>query len=434
MLPWELSGVLLALSLLILLVIGCPIAVALGLLGTAGMFIVGGVSGLSNIVGIAFHHTNSFVLSCLPLFIFMAEILLFTEMSKDLFDVGSKWMGWIPGGLLHSSVFSCSIFAAITGSSAAESATIGLVAIPEMVSRDYDKKLTMGTLAGGATLGILIPPSMAFIIYGLTVEESIGQLFIAGVIPGIIMALSFSAYIIFRVLRNPGLAPSIPKISWRERIFSLARVWHALLLILAVLGSIYLGVGTPAEAAALGVVGALIIAIAYRKITLENLTKALLQGSKTSVFVIFLIIGAVILGHLLAILEIPQNISRILTGLEISRWLVLAMVQLLWLGLGMLLEPISIMVITLPLLHPAITALGFDSIWFGVVMVLNMEIACITPPVGVNLYILKGIAPPEVSLAHIIRGSVPFVLILIGGMVLLAFFPQLALFLPSLMK
>lgn len=431
--PWELSAIILTLALLFLLAMGCPIAIALGVLGSAGIFILGGASGLTQIVSIAFNQTTTFVIACLPLFIFMAQILMFTAMSSDLFNLGSAWLGQIPGGLLHSTVFSCAVFAAVTGSSAAEAATIGLVAVPELTSRKYDKRLVMGTIAGGATLGILIPPSMAFIIYGLTVEESIGRLFIAGVIPGIIMAVSFSAYIMFRVLRNPGLAPPPPKQTWRARILSLSNSWQVVLLILLVLGSIYLGIGTPTEAAALGVVGALTIALVHRKITWANLRNAFLKASQTATFVIFLIIGALILGYLMTILQIPQNLSRLLLSLPVSRWLILAMIQVLWIVLGMLLEPISIMVITLPLLHPAIIALGFDSIWFAVIMVLNMEIACITPPVGVNLYVLKGIVPPEVSLGDIIRGSVPFVLMLIGGMVLIAVFPELALFLPGTM-
>jgi len=433
---WYLAGTLIMGGFLLALAMGMPIAFAFGVVSTFGLFfLAGGEKAISVIPMIAHETVNSFVLTALPLFILIAELLEFTGITDDLFRAVQNWIGRLPGGLGVATVLSCAGFGAVCGSSAATAATIGKIAIPQMLSRGYDKKLATGTISTSGTLGLMIPPSLSFIVYGVMTETSIGKLFIAGIIPGLILAVFFSLYIILRCIVSPALAPRPPGVSWRERLTSLARVWGVVLLALAILGTIYRGIATPTEAAAIGGVIVLMLAAVYRKLTFANVARALLRTTLTTGFIMLIIIGALIFAHLLAILDVPRQLSLLVERWQASPYIVLAGMGVVYFLLGMFMEGASILVLTAPLFAPIVQAMGFDLIWFGVIVTLYIELALITPPVGLNVYVIAGIAEPYgVSMEEVFRGILPYVVMVILGVVLITAFPELATWLPATMK
>jgi C4-dicarboxylate transporter DctM subunit len=428
-------GILAALVIFVLVVLlglGTPIAFCLGFMGVAGIVALMDVAVLYQIAEIAADSgTNLFMLT-LPLFVLMAEVVSFSGVGDDLYTAAHDWLSWLPGGLAISSIATCTGFAAISGSSPATAATVGLVAIPEMIKRGYNRRLAVGAIAAGGTLGILIPPSITMIIFGIITEVSIGKLFIAGIIPGILLSLILSGAIAAAVTLKPALAPRIAAVSWKKRLQSLGKVWAFVVLAISIVGSIYAGIATPTESAAIGATLSIVIALLYRRLTIKALHNALLRPVGVTAMIMFLVIGGNVMAFLLSTLAIPQYVTEAILDLNASRWSVMIMINLILLVMGCLLDPMAIMVISLPILFPIVTQLGFDPVWFGIVVTINVEMGMITPPVGLNLFILKG-SVPGVSMRDLVGGALPFLLLLGAGLALIMVFPGLATWLPGRM-
>lgn len=414
-----------------LLLCGLPVAFSLGAAGLAGMlFFAGGPAAFTQIPIIAYKSLDDFVLTAVPLYVLMSQILLTGKVGSDLYEVATKWLRHLPGGLGVATILACAIFAAISGSSVATAVTIGAVAIPEMLSRGYDRRLVIGSVAAGGTLGILIPPSIPMILYGSITGESVGELFMSGAVPGLILTLLFIAILVLRSRHLPCQAAA----PWAERIAILRRSSLGLFLPVLVVGGIYTGIFTPTEAAAVGTVYSLIITFfCYRTLSLGHLPVILKETVKTTTMIFAIIIGAMIFGFVLTILQIPQHMTELVTALDSNRWFIFIAINLLLLMLGCFLETVSIILITLPILYPVILKLGFDPIWFNVVLVINMELALITPPVGMNLFVIQGLVR-DTNMAEITRGVYPFGLAMTALIAVLAFFPSLATWLPQFLK
>lgn len=426
-------AVLVIVMVLALLAIGQHVGFAMVTVGIIGICsLLGFGKGLLVIEHILWDAPNVMALIAMPLFILMSELLLNTGISSGLYKSMAYWLGAIPGGLLHSNIGSCTIFAAISGSSPATTATIGTVAIPELEKQGYDSRLTLGSITAGGTLGLLIPPSITLIIYGAMVGESVGRLFIAGIIPGIILAVLFMGYIFVRAILNPKVAPRPPKTSWKEKFISLGALGPVALLILAVLGSIYLGVATPTEAAALGVGMACILGLAKRTLTWTAVKRSLINALRINTAIMIIYVGASCIAMILGYAGVPHKVANAAITAPVSPYIVLLFIYAIYLILGCFFDPMSILVLTLPILYPAIMALGFDSIWYGVVVVMLIDAGMITPPVGLNLYIMQSIAP-KYPFDEIVRGVMPFFFLLLLALGLLTAFPALATWLPSQM-
>ena len=427
-----LISIILIIVLIILLGLGMPISFGLGFLGILGLFCFLDISTLFQIAEIAADSGTSIFMLTLPLFVLMAEVVSSSGIGDDLYTAGQNWLSWLPGGLAISSIATCAGFAAISGSSPATAATVGLVSIPEMRKRGYNRYLAAGSVAAGGTLGILIPPSIAMIIYGIITEVSIGKLFIAGIIPGIILAMIFSLAIGITVKIKPEMAPRIESVSWSERFSSLKYVWPFIVLAISVIGSIYAGIATPTESAAIGATLAIIIAALYGKLKIKTFHSGLRRAVSTSAMALFMVIGGNILGFFLTSMAIPQYVTEAIASLDISRWYIMIIINLVLLFMGCLLDPTAIMVISLPIMFPIITELGFDPVWFGVVTTINVEMGMITPPVGINLFVLKA-SVPGINMGDIVRGALPFLFLLIICLALIMIFPSLATWLPGKM-
>jgi C4-dicarboxylate transporter DctM subunit len=425
-------SIVLIVVLVILLGLGTPISFCVGFLTVVGILTYLDAATLYQIAEIAADSgTNLFMLT-LPLFIFMGEVVSFSGIGDDLYTAAQNWLNRLPGGLAISSIATCTGFAAISGSSPATAATVGLVSIPEMIKRGYNKRLAVGSIAVGGTLGILIPPSITMIIYGVITEVSIGKLFIAGIIPGIILSLILCIAIALAVKVKPDLAPPIQTVSWGERVSSLKHVWAFIILALSIMGSIYAGIATPTESAAIGATLSLVIALLYRRLTIKSIHGALLKTVAMTAMIMFLVIGGNVFAFLLSTLTIPQYITESITALNVSRWTIMIIINFILLVMGCLLDPMAIMVIILPIIFPIVTQLGFDPVWFGIVVTINVEMGMITPPVGLNLFILKG-AVPGIDMKDIVGGSLPFLLLLMLGLIIIMVFPSLATWLPGRM-
>lgn len=418
-------------ALLVLLAIGVPVAFSLGASGLLGMVLfMPGDGALEQIPILAYKALDDFVLCAVPLYILMSAILLKGKVGEDLFDLGNKWLRHLPGGLGIATIVACGIFAAITGSSVACAVTVGAIAIPEMLKRGYDRSVVLGAVAGGGTLGILIPPSIPMILYGSITGESIGQLFMSGVLPGVLMTVFFIFIVVYRS-RHLKLEKKAPL---SERFAALKGFIWGLLLPVIVVGGIYTGAFTPTEAAAVGTVYALFITfVIYRTLSVKDLPGILMETVGTSAMIFAIMIGASLFGFVLTILQVPQALTMMVAEVEVSRWVFFILINLLLLFLGCILETVSIIFITVPILYPIIKQLGFDPIWFNVVMQINMEMALITPPVGMNLFVLKGVSP-ESRMEDIIRGVIPYIGVMAVEILFLCFVPELATWLPSVVK
>lgn len=416
--------------IIFLLVIGMPVAFTLSVAGILGIIQFVDVSFLSQVPVIAYKTLDSYVLTSVPLYILMSQIMLTGRVGSGLFELGSKWMGHLPGGLGIATIFACAIFAAISGSSVATAVTIGAMAIPEMLKRGYDRKLVVGSVAAGGTLGILIPPSIPMILYGTITDESVGKLFMSGVVPGALLTVLFICYIVFASWDKP----REPRSSHAEKMKSLRENIWGLFLPVIIIGGIYTGIFTPTEAAAVGTVYALAITFfVYRSVTIQDMPAILRATIKTSCMIFSIMIGAMLFGYILTILQVPQALMRLVTEGDLNRWIVMLGINIMLLILGCVLETVSIILITLPMLYPIIKALGFDPIWFNVVLLINMELALITPPVGMNLFVIKGISEDS-SIQDIIAGAAPFAAIMVFEILLLCFVPEIATWLPSVLK
>lgn len=404
-----------------LLLSGIPVAFALGILALLGIyFFNGGAAAFSALPIISYKTLDDFTLTALPMYVLMSQVLVASGVGRDLYEMASKWFRHLPGGLSIATLFCCAVFSAISGSSVVTAVTVGIVAIPEMVKRGYDKTMVLGLLVAGGTLGILIPPSVPMIVYASITGESVGKLFIAGVVPGILLTLIFMVYAgwVTRKIKEP---PA----TWSERFEESKRAVWGLILPILVIGGIYSGIFTPTEAAAIGVFLSFLIAIfVYKAINLHTLKDILFSTVKTNAMILFVMVGAMLLGYSLTILQIPQDITNFVVSLDVSKWTIFICIVAVLIFLGMFLETISILVITLPILFPIIQNLGFDPIWFAIIMVITLELALITPPVGLNLFVLKGIEKDS-TISMIVKGAMPYAVLMVLFIGLLALFPQL---------
>ncbi|MCD6297992.1 MAG: TRAP transporter large permease subunit, partial [Deltaproteobacteria bacterium] len=420
--------------LVLLLCFGVPISFALCGIATAGIFFIRGPNGLYLMFNTAYGESTNFLLLAIPLFVFMANMLKFSGMGEQLYEVVYRWMGRVPGGLAIGTVVICALFAAMAGISSVATISMGLIALPSMMKRNYQKNLAIGSIAAGGALGVLIPPSIIMILYGAVAEVSIGKLFIAGIIPGVLLCLIFVVYIIFRTVINRDLAPAVQEsYSFKQKVLVLRGVLLPILLVFLVLGVIYGGVCTPTEASAVGAFGAIICALIYRTLTWSNLKTALWDTMKLNDMVFWIIIGALSFSHFLAYAEIQDLIHETIIGLKVSPWLILISMQLVFFVLGMFLDPAGIIMLTTPIFVPIVTRLGFDPLWFGILFVINMEMAYITPPFGFNLFIMKGVVSPNISMTDIYRSIGPFVVLQAICLILVMVFPEIALWLPGKM-
>ena len=420
--------------LLALIAIGAPIFLALGAAGLTGLYMARGSMAFFFAPTSFFSQLNTFELIALPLFILMGEILAATPVGQNLFRAAALWLHWLRGGLAIASVGASAVFGAISGVSIAGVAAVGSIAVPQMLDHGYDRKLASGSVVSSGALAMLIPPSVPFIIYGAVSGVSVADLFLGGVVPGVALALALAIYIYIRVWLNPEQAPvnRSERHGWGERFGALAGVWQALLLVVVVLGAIYTGIATPSEAAAFGAVGAFLIAgLIYRVLDWATISR-ILWGSVRVSGTILLIIGcARIFGDYLNLVRLPENLSAALTATELPAWAILTLIMVALVALGMLMDAVSLIVVTTPILLPLIMALGYDPLWFGIILVMNLEIAVVTPPVGLNLYVLRGVCP-MLGMEEIIRSIIPFVLIQFAMLMLFVLFPGLSLWLPNL--
>jgi len=427
--------ILIVVVLLILLFSGVRVGLALGIVGLLGLlFFLPRISSPERIMSnLAWSAINKFPLTPVPLFILMGELLVLARMNETLYGTLSLWLGKVRGGLCHATTVSCAIFAAMSGSSLATCATLGTIAGPEMLKRGYSKSMTYGTISAGGTLGILIPPSITMIIYGNLAGVSIGHCFIAGVIPGILCTITFIVLVDIWGRLKPASIPRAEsvKMSMGKKIFSSVRMLPPLAVIFFVLGGIYLGVTTPTEAGAIGALCAFILCLVQRDLSWRSLWAVLLATVRTTSFIMIILAGASIVSFVTQYLRVPEVLTKSVMQLEISPYFVMAMFYLLYLILGMLVDPVSMMVMTVPTILPTVEILGFDPIWFAVVVTLACEIGLITPPVGLNLYILRGVS--DASIGEIALGAAPFVIVLILNLAILTAFPILSLWLPNLM-
>jgi|Deesub1362A_J573_1020465.scaffolds.fasta_scaffold00307_18 tripartite ATP-independent transporter DctM subunit len=419
--------------LILLMVLGVPIAYSLGSLALGLGILFVGPKILYLFGTLAYGKVNSFALVAVPLFILMAEMVLVSGAARDAFEALDKWLSALPAGLAIASQVSCTLFAAVCGASTATTAVIGGMAVPEMVNRGYNKRLATGSIAAGGALGVLIPPSILLIIYGIIAEQSIGQLFIGGLIPGIILTLLRIAYFVVRVVVDPSMAPRERDVTWEERFQCLWKILPLVALALFMFIALYTGIATPTEVAGVGCFASVVIAAAYRRLTWGALREAFVKTARTTCFVIWILVAASSFGYVLSFLRVPQNLVDWALSLEVSPYVILIAVNFLLFLLGCIMDPAAIIMVTVPMLAPLMQALGFDLIWFGVMFVVNMELAEITPPLGLNLYIMKAVAPPGITLNDIILGSIPFMVLDIVGLILVIVWPQLILWLPSTM-
>ncbi len=424
-------GALLMAAMFLLLAAGLEVAFALGLVGALGLlYLKGWTVGLGVVGSIAWTNATSFSFVAVPLFVFMSAVLLHSGVGAGLFRAVARAVGFLPGGLAVASVFSCAIFAAVSGSSVATAATIGNLAVPEMQRLGYRRSLIVGSLAAGGTLGILIPPSIPMIIYGVMTETSVGHLYAAGVVPGVLLALAFAAYIVGYALLWPAAAPAVTPAAGGGAGRALAEVGPVALLILVVLGSMYVGVVTPTEAAALGSLVSLALAAGRGSLTRPVLRRACEETVRTTSMIMAIIVFAAIFSHVMALIGAPRALLGAVAGLGWPRWALFAAVFAGLLVIAYALEELSVMIILLPILFPLITGLGFDPVWFGVVMVIWLEIGFITPPVGLNLFVIQALVPGT-SARDIVAGTTPYVVLMVLLVAALYLAPDLALWLPG---
>ena len=418
----------------LLFFLGSGIWVALSMIGVSA---IGMILFTSRPVGDAMATTiwgtsSSWTLTALPLFVWMGEILFRTKLSENLFKGLSPWLQKMPGGLIHVNVVGCALFAAISGSSAATVATVGKMSIPELRKRNYPEKILLGSLAGSGTLGLLIPPSIILIIYGVAVQESIAKLFIAGIIPGIMIALIFMSYVIIWSLINKKEMPKIlEEFSFLEKIKRSKQLLPVILLISAVIGSIYTGIATATEAASLGVVGALILSFFQKSLSLETFRSSLLGATKTSCMIAFILAGSTFLSLAMGFTGLPRNLALWIQNMDLSPYFLILVLMFFYIILGMFLDGISAVVLTMAIIEPMIRQAGFDMIWFGIFLVIVVEMAQITPPVGFNLFVLQGMANKDMG--YIAKSAFPLFLLMVLAVILVVMFPQIALWLPEQM-
>lgn len=442
-------GIIVGLVSLVFLFSGMPIAFALGVPSVLFILLFMDRHQFDLIAHTMFDGLNDFGLLAIPLFILMGAIIASTKTGSDLYEGMHRWLHRLPGGLAVSNIVSCAIFSALCGSSPATAAAIGTMGIPEMRKRGYPDSLATGCIVAGGTLGILIPPSVTMIIYGIATQTSIGKLFLAGVIPGILITIMMCVWVVIysqwarrkrrREVDRPSAGEGIGNeffedvtFTWKEKVSAISRVAPFIFLIVIIMGSLYGGWATPSEAAGVGSVAALFLVMAIYKLRLKDYQKVLHMTIKESTMILMIIAASFLFGAVMTKLYITQSIINAIVGADLSKWSLMIMINIFMLVLGCFMPPVAIILILAPILYPVLVKYGFDPIWFGVIMTINMEVGLITPPVGLNLYVIQGIAP-DVPLSRVLVGSVPFVLILLLGIVICSIWPELTLWLPNKM-
>jgi C4-dicarboxylate transporter DctM subunit len=430
----ETTGIVGIAALLFLFLLRMPVGFAMALVGVGGFaYLAGAESALALLAQDIYETFRSYPLSVIPMFILMVSFAFASGISQRLYRTAHAWVGHYRGGLTTATVLACAGFAAISGSTAATAATMGKIALPEMRKYKYDNTLATGCVASAGTLGILIPPSTVLIVYGLLVEESIGKLFIAGVLPGILLSLAFVTTVVLLCLRNPELGPPGPRTTWKEKIRAAGGIIEAAILFCLAIGGLFLGWFSPTQAGAIGAGGALVIGLIRRKLSWKTFFESGKEGLQTGCMVLFIITGATVFGHFMAMSTIPFILADWVGNLPVDRMVIIGIVIFIYFIGGFFMDSMALIVVTIPIFFPIVERLGFDTIWFGVMMVLVAEMGVITPPVGVNVFVIKGIAP-DVPLFVIFRGILPFLVALVIVTFILLFIPQIATFLPSLVK
>jgi C4-dicarboxylate transporter DctM subunit len=427
-------GIIGIIVLFILLFSRMPIGITMALVGFVGFAYVAGLnSALGVLKTVPYGTFASYTMSVVPLFILMGSFAFFSGLSRDLYDAVHAWIGHWRGGLAMATIGACAAFAAICGSSLATAATFGKVSLPEMRRYKYHMGLATAVVAAGGTIGILIPPSIIFVIYGILTGQSIGKLFLSGFLPGILQAIFYMATIAFLCWRNPLLGPSGPVTTTREKLTALKSAWIAVFLFLLVIGGLYLGVFSPTEAAGIGAFATLVFGISPRRLNWNGIIESLVDTGKNAGMIFLLLMGAMIFGYFLTVTGINTELAKMLSTLPVSRYVVLTIIIVIYLVLGCCMDSLAMILLTVPVFYPVIQALGFDGIWFGVIIVRMVEIGMITPPVGLNVFVIAGLAP-DTPMYTIFKGIVPFIIADVIHVVLLVAFPEISLFLPSLMK
>ena len=420
--------------LVLLMFLKIPVGFVMAIVGFAGFgLLVSWDASLNLIARDFFSMFSSYNLTVIPLFVFMGQVAHHSGISGRLFNAAHKFLGHLPGGLAIATIGACAGFSAICGSTTATAATMASVALPQMKKYNYDPALATGVVAAGGSLGILIPPSTIFIIYGIMTEQSVGKLFMAGVLPGILLTLLFILTIVIWTHLRPDICEKAPKATWKEKIDSLTGVIETFILFIMVMGGLFLGFFTPTEAAAVGAFGTLLIALIGRNLSWRSMIKALDETTRISCMIMVIVAGATVFGHFLAVTGIPANAGTWVAGLALSPPLIMGLIILIYLVLGCLMDSLAMIMLTIPIFFPVVTTFGYDPIWFGVIVVLVTGMGVVTPPVGINVYVVAGVAR-DVPLHIIFKGTTHLLMALLVTAILLILFPQIATYLPSLMK
>ncbi|MGA3310213.1 MAG: TRAP transporter permease [Xanthobacteraceae bacterium] len=414
-----------------LMLLRVPVGMAMGLVGVSGFaYIVGGTAALKNVGLTSMRTVTDYTFGVIPMFLLMGAFVSNSGMSRELFRAANAFVGHFRGGLGIATIAACAGFAAISGSSVATAATFATVAYPEMRRYDYPQSFATGVIAAGGTLGAMLPPSTVLAVYGIITEQDIGKLFIAGIIPGLVAALMYMTTIMIIGRVRPGFLPTGPRSTWKERLGGLRDIWAMLLLFLFVIGGLYGGLFTPTEAGGMGAGGAFLIGLARGKLSRQDIRRSLLQAVRTAAAVLTVLIGALLFGYFLTVTQTPQKVTAFLVGLGFGRYGVLALIMLMYLVLGCLMDALAMIILTIPIIFPVITQLGFDPIWFGIIIVMTVELGLIHPPVGMNVFVIKSVVQ-DVTFSTIFLGVLPFILTDLVRLVILISFPMLALYLPS---
>jgi tripartite ATP-independent transporter DctM subunit len=422
-------------SLFVLMLLRVPVGMAMGLVGVSGFaYLVDGTAALKLVGATSMRTVTDYTFGVIPMFLLMGTLVANSGMSRDLFKAANGFVGHLRGGLGFATIAACGGFAAISGSSVATAATFSAVAYPEMRRFGYPQSFATGVIAAGGTLGAMLPPSIVLAVYGTITEQDIGKLFIAGILPGILAVTMYVCTIAMIGYLRPGFLPSGPRTDWSERFAGLKNIWAPLLLFVFVIGGLYglpfLPRFTPTEAGGVGAAGAFLIGIATGRLDTEKILAALLQATRTAAAVFTVLIGALIFGYFLTITQTPQKVTEFLTGLGLDKYGVLALIMLMYVALGCLMDAMAMIVLTVPIIFPVITQLGFDPIWFGIIIVMSVELGLIHPPVGMNVFVIKSVVK-DVSFTTIFKGVIPFILTDLLRLVILIAFPIIALWLPS---
>jgi C4-dicarboxylate transporter DctM subunit len=424
-------GIIGVVVLVVIFLLGMPVGFTMALVGLVGFCLLASPqAGLSVLARDIFATLSSYSLTVIPMFIFMGAIAYSSGMSRRLYDAGYVVFGQRRGGLAIATIAACAGFAAMCGSTNATAAAMGRVALPEMKRYKYDDSLATGCVAAAGSLGVMIPPSTIFIVYGILTEQSIGKLFIAGVLPGLLLAGLFIAVVLLLCVRNPKLAPTGAPTTWKEKIAGITGMIEMLALFMLVIGGLFFGLFSPTQAGAVGAFGALVIGLVRRQLTWKGFLFAVEDTLRITCMVMVIVAGATVFGHFIAIAKIPLVLSDWVSGLPLPSILIMALIILMYLVGGCFMDALALITLTIPIIYPLVMSLGFDPIWFGVVIVLITEMGVITPPVGVNVYVIKGISE-DVPLEKIFRGIMPFLVALLVAVVILLIFPQIATFLPG---